>query len=135
MATSSQPDTPHPARLGRARRMIAARLFTEAREQQLRFPGRYMVLCLRRGADADLRLGVITTRRLGGAVMRNRARRRLRELFRRHRDMLQGRVDVLLLARQGIDRATWTALCREFLKLAYRAGLLPDKTDINKTRP
>lgn len=45
------------------------------------------------------RLGVIASRRVGNAVCRNRAKRRLRELFRLNQDKLPAHADVLLIAR------------------------------------
>src|SRR5512141_2526780 len=48
------------------------------------------------------RLGVITSRRTGPAVVRNRARRLLRESFRLHQNELQQPVDLVLVARPTI---------------------------------
>ncbi len=113
-----------PHRLHRRQRLIHSALFAECQAQQQRYAGRWMVLCLRRGPDAALRLGVIAGRRLGGAVVRNRAKRRLREVFRLCRPRLTGLYDVILLARSGLDRAQAPEIRDDFLKLARRAGLL-----------
>jgi ribonuclease P protein component len=53
-------------------------------------------------AGATSRLGVVTSRRIGNAVTRNRARRLLREAFRLGRSHLTKPVDVVLVARQSI---------------------------------
>lgn len=113
-------------RLRPAQRLRSSTLFEEAYAGGRRFVGRRMVLWLRAGPDAALRLGVVTGRRLGKAVVRNRARRRLRELFRRHRSRLSGAVDVVLVARAGCAEVPWPELTAEFLALAARAGLLRD---------
>ena len=111
-------------RLGRARRLVRSGAFQEAYSQGRRWIGTRMVLWLRAGDDAELRLGVVASRKVGGAVERTRARRRLREVFRKHRHHLSGKYDVVLVARHGILKARWDELVEEFMELAGRAGLL-----------
>ena len=72
-----------------------------------------------------MRLGVVASRRIGGAVKRNRARRLLRELFRRERKRMRGDFDVVLVARKEILDAEWEELVAELRRLAKAAGLLP----------
>jgi ribonuclease P protein component len=118
---------PRPApdqRLGRGRRLTRTRWFREAYDQGRRRMGRYMVLWLRSGEGASLRLGVVSSRKVGNAVRRARARRRLRELFRRERDRLSGPYDVVLVGRAALVEAEWSDLVQEFRKLAEQAGIL-----------
>ena len=84
-----------------------------------------MVLWLRIAEDADRRLGVVSSRRVGGAVQRNRARRRLRALFRQERERLSGRDDLILVARASCVQAPWTELVEDFRALTQRAGIRP----------
>lgn len=64
------------------------------------------------------RLGIIASRRLGGAVVRNRAKRRLRTLFRRavSTDDRRNRktFDVVAIPRRELVAAPWAALEQEF---------------------
>ena len=55
-----------------------------------------MILFLRAGEGSAFRLGVVTGRKIGDAHFRTKARRRLREVFRRNRSKLTGDYDVLL---------------------------------------
>lgn len=112
-------------RLRRHQRLIRAREFHEAYEQGRKRVGRLMVLYLREGEGAALRLGVVTGRKVGGAVQRNRARRRLRECFRRQRHLFQGRYDVVLVARAALVQASWEDVTGEMTRLCQQAGLLP----------
>ena len=62
------------------------------------------------------RVGIIASRRIGNAVARNRAKRRLRDLFRRNQDALPASCDLVLIARPYIFRATGSELEAAFLK-------------------
>ena len=92
---------PMPGRL--TRRAEFVRMTSEARKAPM--PG--LVLQARaRGDDAPVRLGFTVTKKVGNAVVRNRARRRLREAARLHlrAHPLHG-VDLVLVGRAGtLDR-------------------------------
>lgn len=60
------------------------------------------------------RLGVIASRRVGNAVQRNRAKRRLREVFRLNQDRLPGSCDVVLVARRSTNSAPFRNLEERF---------------------
>lgn len=63
------------------------------------------------------RLGVTATRRIGCAVVRNRARRRIRELFRRHGAAWNGiSLDVVVNARDGCAQVPWGDLEADYLR-------------------
>lgn len=113
--------------LSKKQRLIQASLFGEAFAQKNNVVGRFMVIWLRTGADAALRLGVITSKKVSNrAVDRNRARRCLREIFRQHRPELSGSFDVVIIARRNLLSASGTEIEAEFLRLARRAGLLAE---------
>ena len=75
-------------------------------------------------ADATTRLGVVTSKKIGGAVVRNRARRLMREVFRAHQNELTQPVDLVLVARQSIVGRGWAGVEKDFLATMNRAGLL-----------
>lgn len=60
------------------------------------------------------RLGIIASRRVGGAVQRNRAKRLLREVFRLHGSQLPAGVDLVAVARNSIARARLEDVERAF---------------------
>ena len=62
----------------------------------------YFVAFLQETDDGPLRLGVVASRKVGGAVSRNRAKRLLRETFRRNRPTRQVSADLVLVARRAI---------------------------------
>jgi ribonuclease P protein component len=112
--------------LGRKQRLPRTVQFQQTYDQNRRWHGRHMVLFLRTAPDASLRLGVVASKKVGNAVERARAKRRLREAFRRNRIRFTASTDdVVLVARRSILTANWADLVAELLKLAAQAGLIP----------
>lgn len=63
------------------------------------------------------RLGITVTKKLGGSVVRNRMKRRLREAFRQD-DVIRGLgIDVVVNAREAVQRIVWTRLRDELRRL------------------
>lgn len=60
---------------------------------------------------APPRLGVVASRKIGGAVRRSRAKRLLREVYRRGE---RPAGDLVLIARRGIEEASWPDLERAY---------------------
>lgn len=62
------------------------------------------------------------SKRVGGSVTRNRVRRRLREIFRRSRELFGSRAaDVVLNARPSASEATFEELSQEYRSLLTRS--------------
>ena len=72
----------------------------------------------------NLCAGFVTSQRVGNAVVRNRVRRRLREIFRRHQHEIIPSTWVVTIARPAAARATCAALEHEWLRLAKRTSIL-----------
>ena len=70
------------------------------------------------------RVGFVTSRRLGNAVVRNRVRRRLREIVRQHQHDLRQDFWIVLIAKRDAANASYRALEDEWLRLARRASIL-----------
>ena len=70
------------------------------------------------------RVGFITSRRVGGAVVRNRVRRHLREIVRQNQHALRGEFWMVLIARSDAANASYQQLEHEWLRLARRASIL-----------
>jgi ribonuclease P protein component len=75
-------------------------------------------------SGANTRLGVITGAKIGGAVVRSRARRLLRETFRLHQEELGQALDLVLVARPSIAGKQFADVERDFLTTLRKAGLL-----------
>ncbi len=77
-------------------------------------------------AGSPSRLGVVTSGRIGNAVVRNRARRLMREAFRLHQHQLARPLDLVLVARQSITAKAFSGVEADYLATLRRAGLLKD---------
>lgn len=116
-------------RFPKVARLATAGEFRRVKEQGRSWPGRFMVLgLLTDAAETPARIGLITSRRVGGAVVRNRVRRLLRESVRPVRPLLRANCWVVLIARHTAARATLAELSAEWLRLARRASILPAAT-------
>ena len=84
----------------------------------------YLVLNARRNRTATNRVGVTVGKKLGCAVVRNRVRRRLREVYRLHETRFLPGWDIVVVARSRCTQAEFAALTRAYLSLAEKAGIL-----------
>ena len=112
-------------RFPKSAHLCRASEFAKLKREGLSFHGKLIVLSvLKFGEETESRIGLITSRRVGGAVVRNRVRRRLREIVRAARPQLKAGVWLALIARQSAARATFQALRDEWTQLAQRSSIL-----------
>jgi len=83
-----------------------------------------VVHALDRGEQRPAKIGVSVTRGLGGAVARNRAKRRLREAIRPIRGSLRPGVDAVFVATPGTISGPFQELAISVKTAAERAGAL-----------
>lgn len=74
--------------------------------------GRYLMLFVLGNARETSRLGVAATRKIGGAIRRNLAKRRIREMFRT--TAVPAGFDIVVVPKREFFDATWTALQADF---------------------
>ena len=83
-----------------------------------------LALYVRRNGGKGSRLGLTVSTKVGHAVVRNRVRRRLREIYRLHEDELISGVDVVVVARVRAASSGYRQLEKSFLRLADKLSLL-----------
>lgn len=106
---------------GSARRVRRSADFSAAREDGRRIDGGWFLLWVRnRSDDRPARLGVAVSRAVGIAVVRNRCKRVLRELFRSHQYEIPSGLDLIVSARPSMIRADPDEFEKRFLKTLRR---------------
>jgi ribonuclease P protein component len=113
---------------GRSMHLKQTRDFSRVRQQGRRMVqgcliANWMVL----PPETPIRLGVITTKKLGNAVVRARARRLLREAFRLHQHDLVQPIDLVLVAQRTIVGKGFAAVESDFLTVLRKARLLKEQ--------
>ncbi len=92
--------------------------FQQVYERGVRVHGRYStVFLLANGRDRG-RLGIAATKKLGGAVVRNRAKRLIREIFRRNK--IAPGYDVVVVPKRDLLDASLTALETDYCSIIGR---------------
>ena len=84
----------------------------------------YLVLYARRNRLERNEVGITVSKKLGGAVIRNRTRRRLREAYRLNETRFTPGWDIVLVARSRAVKAPFEKLVESLLSLSEKAGLL-----------
>ena len=89
--------------------------FTRVYEQGSRFRGRFMTCFVLANGLSGPRLGIAATAKMGNAVVRNRAKRRVRALFRTHKPGKA--VDIVFVPRRELVDAPWPQLVADFVRI------------------
>ncbi len=84
----------------------------------------YLVLYARKNRSSTNRVGVTVSKKLGHAVVRNRIRRRLREIYRLHEAQFLPGWDIVVVARSRSIGAPFGKLTDAYLAAAEKAGIL-----------
>jgi len=89
----------------------------------LKFPGKYLIAYVLTNNLPINRFGIVASKKVGNAVTRNRARRRIRAVAENSTDKLNVGYDIVLIARQGINKVDFNRLEKEFYTVMKKAGL------------
>jgi ribonuclease P protein component len=87
-----------------------------------------LVARFRRTDLETTRFGLSIGRKLGGAVVRNRVRRRLRQILRAMAPSFQAGWDVLIIARPAVVAAGYDEIAEALERLLQRGGVLGGPT-------
>jgi ribonuclease P protein component len=99
--------------------------FSEVQQHGRRVATRTMTFLALPNALGRDRLGIVASRRMGDAVTRNRAKRRIREMFRQREESVRAAadrraLDLVVIARREVATAPYAELEREFVNAIVR---------------
>ena len=87
----------------------------------------YLVLYARKNRTETNRVGITVSKKLGKAHIRNRTRRRIREVYRLNEQAFLPGWDIVVVARSKSVDAEFSRLTKSYLSLAKKAGILRDE--------
>ena len=90
------------------------------------FANGYLVLYAQKNRTGQNRVGITVSKKLGKAVVRNRVRRRLREVYRLNEDRFLPGWDIVVVARSRSIGVSFGKLTKAYLSLAEKAGILKE---------
>ena len=92
------------------------------------FANGHLVLYARRNRTEENRVGITVSKKLGKAHIRNRIRRRLREVYRLNEEKFLPGWDIVVVARSRSLEASFRDLTKAYLALAKKAGILREES-------
>jgi ribonuclease P protein component len=111
-----------PTRFTKAQRVRRRGEFQQVFDRGVRVHGRYLTLLIAPAPGASSRLGIVASKKLGGAVARNRAKRLIREVFRQNPPRVGRPVDVLVIPRRELLDAAFVGVRDDFQSACRRAA-------------
>mgnify|MGYP001181604613 CR=1 FL=1 len=96
--------------------------FDQVKKHGLSFAGKLIVLSIVEHKQMDgRRIGYVITKRIGPAILRNRIKRKLREIYRLHRAFFNDGISIVIIARPAAVKASYMEFSKEFLNLYQSA--------------
>ena len=113
-----EPGNAQDARLRRVERVRRRPEYEAIYEQGRRLSGRLMTVFVQANTLSRARLGIAATRKLGSAVIRNRAKRLVREAFRRHKPAAG--LDIVVIPRREMLGADFRRVEADYVAAVER---------------
>jgi ribonuclease P protein component len=113
---------PKAQRFDKGQRLRRRGEFQQVFDTGVRTRGRFFTVLLAPSRTGRSRLGIVASRKLGDAVRRNRAKRLIREVFRRSQNSAgQIRVDMVVIPRAELFTAAFAALEEDYRSVIARS--------------
>jgi ribonuclease P protein component len=106
----------------KADRVLRRGDFRQAYDSGRKFQARYFTAFVLAHADEPSRLGITATRKMGNSVKRNRARRLVREVFRKNKRLVPSGIDIIINVKSALSTALYQDLESDFISFLERAS-------------
>lgn len=96
------------------------------RDGDLFFSHYFVLHCLKRDDQKSTRLGIVPSRKIKKAVLRNKLKRRIREIFKQYSKNIKNSYDLVLNTRSEAVNASFEDLKKDFEYLIKKSRLVID---------
>ena len=103
-------------------RILKRDVFRQVYEHGRKLQFRYFTGFVLEKPAQSARIGITATRKIGNSVERNRARRLVREAFRKNKWLVPDRVDIVINVKRSLVEAGYRELEGEFITFLQKAG-------------
>jgi len=107
-------------------------VFRKVYEEGRFIANRLMAIHFTPNPEHSRRIGFSAGKKLGGAVVRNRCKRHLRECYRLHQNVIPADMDMIIVARRAMVGAKWECVLAAFLEVLRRSRLMIEKNRSGK---
>lgn len=107
-------------------RLSGRRTFSYIYAKGSRSAGRYMTL-IYHSARRGLHIGIVAGKKVGKSVVRNKVKRRIKEIARRFIPCVENGYNYIVVASPAAAKADFSSLCLDLVSVFERAGKLKDK--------
>ena len=119
-------------KLNKESRLRKRSLFRKVYEEGSFVANKMMAMHFIPNPDHSRRIGFSAGKKLGGAVVRNRCKRRLRECYRLHQNEMPAGVDLIIVARRALVNAKWELIVGAFLDALRRSRVMSERNRLSK---
>lgn len=109
--------------LNRMFRISKSKDYQHTYRSGLKIPGKYLIAYISANGMGKNRFGVVASKKVGNAVKRNKAKRRLRAIARESQGKLSQGHDIVMIARQSTVGADYNRIEKDFYTVMKKARL------------
>ena len=106
----------------KANRVLKRGTFRQVYEKGRKIHTKHFTAFVLENADGQPRLGITATKKMGNSVERNRARRLVREVFRKNKRLVPSGIDIIINVKRSLPGAAYQDLESDFISFLERAS-------------
>ncbi|PKM78758.1 MAG: ribonuclease P protein component [Firmicutes bacterium HGW-Firmicutes-15] len=88
-----------------------------------RITGKYIIVFIKENNLMNNRFGIVTSKKIGNAVIRNRAKRQIREVIRKNLQLIRPGYNMVIIARFNIKEVIFDLIEKDYLRIMKKASL------------